>query len=406
MKLTLDDLGKDNLISDLRVAIVAGQHNLINNIVSDRIKAACRDSFELDKESLGELYDEFSIEDTEYSEEEGLYVLNLETFVTQSTVPPPAGLWFCRVDIDVSTAAQRDLVLKYIERPNEYGKLVVVSSDYKVFRVYLRNRTLLKSGTCHIFNVGFPNKTQLRPIIENLAAEYKIEFSTKALDNFIIRMSDQYDSYPMALERLSRNLPENDGEMRRVGPDALAKILKGIEFFSINDFVEALSKPLSSGTLNNKKITRMLFSLLDAWGGKALVRKLLKSIDQCIDFRLMVNKGIIPVGVEFFYADTLKRLPDTSEYKEWPEWKFRNAAQLAIRTSLRDWLYIKLILGRIRLDGKIQSSDEEIFRMLYGVCIRSVMCEDRLNNIIGADDILEHPINRIDRVRYKEETDG
>ena len=94
MKLTLDDLGKDNLISGLRVAIVAGQHNLINNIVSDRIKAACRDSFELDKESLGELYDEFSIEDTEYSEEEGLYVLNLETFVTQSTVPPPAGCGF------------------------------------------------------------------------------------------------------------------------------------------------------------------------------------------------------------------------------------------------------------------------------------------------------------------------
>jgi hypothetical protein len=97
---------------------------------------------------------------------------------------------------------------------------------------------------------------------------------------------------------------------------------------------------------------------------------------------------------------------ENSKYGKMSEWKFRSKAILASQTSLRDWEYMKLILNKAIENVKISDAEMDIKcqRALYDLCTRSVITADRVNNIIGIDDVLDKGLRYIDKVVFDEKT--
>ena len=84
------------------------------------------------------------------------------------------------------------------------------------------------------------------------------------------------------------------------------------------------------------------------------------------------------------------------------EWQFRNKAMIAAQTSLRDWLYMKMILQSAYKNSAGYGDETSYKRALYDVVTRSTLSGNRINNIIGLEDILKIDLRRIDRVLYQD----
>jgi hypothetical protein len=149
-----------------------------------------------------------------------------------------------------------------------------------------------------------------------------------------------------------------------------------------------------------------MIALEDELGAKNLVYQLLKVIDESIEFRVLINSGKIPIGIKYFYKDVINDLGgEKGPYGKMKEWTFRNKAALASQTSLRDWEYMKLILYRAIENPRISDDemDAKCQKALYELCTRSVITPDRINNIIGIDNILNKNFDYINRIEYDEE---
>ena len=65
---------------------------------------------------------------------------------------------------------------------------------------------------------------------------------------------------------------------------------------------------------------------------------------------------------------------------------------------------MKLILNKALENNKIgdDKMDEKCQKALYELSTRSVLKADRINNIIGVDNILDKQLNKINRVIYQD----
>ena len=165
-----------------------------------------------------------------------------------------------------------------------------------------------------------------------------------------------------------------------------------------------LLKPMSSDKTNSKKVLKIMMALEDEFGAKNLLYQLIKKIEEYIEFRLLINTGYIPIGINYFYNDIINKLPDPKKYEKMNEWVFRKRAETASLTSLRDWEYMKLILSKAIENVKISDTELDIKcqKALYELATRSVMTPDRLNNVIGIDNVLRKKLKELDLVVYSE----
>lgn len=398
MKYSFKEILDAEIYESTRVMFVLGKYTWFNNMVCDTLKSMCINNENEFNASIG-IEDEFNIKDSD-ANESAYNSVDFATFMEVIGVPSINGKWYCRAEFSTLNKKQKETLFKYIKEPSDNGILIITSDDWLQYKDILKNKILLFSKVSNIMQLGFPNKQILKGIVAQSFSEKGIEIESSAVDFFIMRMSSAYDKYEEQINSIidihkSSVLTSKD----------LKVYMKGIENFIIDDFVGELLKPMVSDKTNSKKVLKIMMTLEDELGAKNLVYQLLKKIEEYIEFRLLINTGYIPIGINYFYKDIIKSLPDPKKYEKMNEWVFRKRAETASLTSLRDWEYMKLILNKAIENIEITDAELNIKcqKALYELSTRSVLTPDRINNIIGIDNILRKKLKELDMVVYSEE---
>jgi hypothetical protein len=402
MKYTFKEMLNAEIYQNTRVMFVLGKYTLFNNMVADELKEMCiEDSEEFGTNTVPVVSSEFGLDD-EALEGGTANSVDFNTFMDVIGVLSINGKWYCRVEYSSLTKKQLERLMAYIKDPSINGILVVSSTEWKDYRDLLKNRILSFSKVSHIMQLSFPSKDILKVLVGQLFSDKGVEIDNGAIDFFITRMSSAYESYEEVIDDIVTKHGQSYLDIK-----SIKNYMKGIENFIIDDFIRELVKPMVSDKTNSKKVLKIMMALEDEYGAKGLVYKLIPLIDEALEFRVLINSGSIPIGINYFYKDVINGLGgENSKYGKMSEWKFRSKAILASQTSLRDWEYMKLILNKAIENVKISDAEMDIKcqRALYDLCTRSVITADRVNNIIGIDDVLDKGLRYIDKVVFDEKT--
>lgn len=397
MKYTFKDMLTTEVYETAYVMFILGKYNIFNNMASDTMKGFCvqEDSTAISADLLGD----FGLDAGD--EDDIANSVDFATFMAVNGVANINGRWFCRVDYSAMNKKQKEQLMKYIKNPSPNGVLVVVSNEWRDYKDLLKSKILMYSKNAHILELGFPHRDVLKGIVTQMFHEKNIIASSQAVDHFIQRMSAAYDEYEQVIDDIadkhSLKMQEDGGS--RLELKEIKEYMKGIEHYVLDDFVAELTKPMSSDKTNSKKILKILMILEDEYGAKDLVYRLLSIIQEYIDFRILINEGYIPISINYFFNDVVKTLDPDSKYAKMKEYTFRKKAIIASQTSLRDWEYMKLILFNAIKNKMVTEEvmDQKCQRALYELCTRSVITADRINNIIGIDNVLVKQRQSIDK---------
>lgn len=402
MKYSFKDIDNDDLYSRSRVVCIFGKYAYFNKKVSDKVRRLCYDnSSRVTINNIG-LDDEFGLDSSELSDTITGTALDFDEFIRTVDTPNINGLWYCVTAYNALNKAQKDTFIKYIKDPSPNGRLVILSEDWLEYRELLRNRILMTSFASSYIELSFPDRKLLKKILIQDFADKGVELDSKAADLFLIKLSRAYDKYEEAIETvIGRFIGKNDkvNELVYMGVNDMKSCAKGIQYYVIEDFVYALLKPMSSGKTNSKKVLKIMSALVDDIGASTVLYKVKGVVDESIELRGLINKGIIPIKLKFFYNDVMKSIEgiygEKNKYSKMSEYAFRKKAHLASETSLRDWVYMKIIIDKA-LSFHDENDDDRYRAALYELCTRSVLSESRLNNIIGVENILDKDIEDLD----------
>lgn len=407
MKFSFSSLTDHEIYETARVLFVVGPYNLFNNIAIDTMKERCRaEEVVLD----AEIMEDFGITDSRAVSVSNF--LNLDTFMKTVHMASMNGLWFTSADYAFMTKKQQEWLKTYMKSPSNTGRLVIYCNEFKNYRLLLKDRLINTSPSIHLIQLSFPRRDTLESIVKALFREKGVDIEQRAIELFITRMSNSYDDYNEVIDKIVLESVPNisshteSGDKGQEGiwgykvtyKDAL-NAMKGIENFVLDDFIDGLLVPLSSNKPTGRsKLFRTLGSLLDEMGAEKLVNKLRYKVDTYIEFRLAINSGIIPIKVRFSVPEAKSRLPEDSKLANISDYTFRKMAEIASRTSLRDWVYMKMMLSNIKYRYEPTSYE----RALYSLVNRSVLNESRLENDIGIANILKVDINYLNEIKFEE----
>lgn len=403
MKYSFKDIDKDELYERSRVICIFGKYAYFNKKVSDRVKRICQDSVtSVSINNIG-LDAEFGIDESE--NENVSTSLDFEDFMKTVDSPSINGLWYCVTSYNVLNKAQKEQFIRYIRDPSPNGRLVIISEDWMEYRELLRNRILTTSFASSYIELNFPDRKLLKSILIQDFADRGVELDSKAADLFLIKLSKAYDKYEDTIETVVEKFigdrveqAEQSG-LVHMGVNDMKDCSKGIQYYVIEDFVYALLKPMSSGRTNSKKVLKIMSALVDDMGADDVLYKVKKVVNESIEFRELINKGIIPIKLKFFYKDVMKSIEaiygEKNKYSKMSEYAFRQKAHLASETSLRDWVYMKIIIDKA-LSYHNANDTDRYKAAIYELCTRSVLSESRLNNILGVEDVLNKDLDDID----------
>lgn len=397
MKYNFKNILDQEIYDSTRVILVTGKYQIFNNLVADTLKEISVQNRIPNSSSLG-LSQEFGLDNSD--EESASTSVGLDTFFDVADVANINGKWFCRIGLESVNKKQKDKILEYIKHPSRNAILVLMSTDFMIYKDFLKNRNFSMSQYVHLMQLSFPNKIILKSIVAMMFEEKNITPDSPSIEYFIMRLNNEYDKYTEVIEDIAEN-----HEGYGIVLSDMKEYLKNIEYFDVDDFMYELVKPLSSDKTNNKKIIRMLSSLKDKYDAENLVYELVKKIDELIDYRVMINKGYITININYIFKDVIKLLGEKNKYAKTNEWVFRRKAKLASLTSLNDWNYMRLMLNRAVETGFPNSLERKVAceRALYALVNRSVFSESRINNIIGLNNILYSSFDTLNRIVYDDE---
>ena len=236
-------------------------------------------------------------------------------------------------------------------------------------------------------------------------AERNASIEDRAIDLFIVRMSSSYDEYENIIEKIcNSSLPSGYlnmkmSELPMITYQDTFEAMRGIENFVLDDLLEKIAEPLSTDNPNGRSsIFKMMGYLIEEYGARSLVNMLLNKIDDLIEFRLAINSGYIPIIVDYNVAESKRLIGEENPITSKSDYQFRKLAKMASKTSLKDWVYLRLILQNTN-----KYSEYSYARALYSAVTRSVNTESRINNNIGVDNILYKDMDILDAIAYRDE---
>lgn len=394
MRYTFNDILNEDIYNKTRVALITGRYNVFNNMVADTLKDMCGNK-QMPNSNLMGIDTEFGVELTEESSSNSV---DFDSFIDLAEMPSINGKRFCRIELGTMNKKQKERLSVYIKQPSKYGILVIVSDNFMDYKDWLKNRYFLNGQFVHLFTLTYPRKDILKSVVQMMFESKGKEIDSASIDHFIMKMSSEYEKYEEVIDRIVEQHSDVSIKIKD-----MKTYMKGIEYFDIDDFMVELVKPLSSGKTGNKKIVKMLSFLKEKYDSENLVKELQKRISEMIDFRIMINTGIISINIRYIFNDVIKLLGNDSKYAKMNEWAFRRKADLASMTSLEDWVYMNIILNKALGTGFADSKERKraCEKALYAVITRTTFSEDRLNNLIGVDNILNKELTILDRVEYK-----
>lgn len=373
--------------------MVVGKYSLFNDMVINKFRnlSKGKKTIKISADTLAE----FGMESDDGKAVTISNKVSLENFKDVIVALPPSGKWYCYTPWAGLTKKEKEWVLKYIKAPSENGILVVSCEEFKEYASFLRSKDLATSKKSHLIQLSWPDKKILRDIVENMFADFKVIINKAEIELFIMRMSSSYNEYASVISNICASL--EPGTV--ITKQQLLDSMKGINNCVIDDFVDKLLTPFKNDTPSNRKMVfKMLGALLNEYGARGLVIQLQKQIDQYILFREEINKGTIPVLIRYSLADVKNNLGKDHPLTKVSDYRFRRLAFIASRTSLRDWVYMKMILSTAN-NYNPRSYEEALYRLV----IRSVLNPSRLNNSIGITTDLDNiALSELDSMPYNE----
>ncbi|MBR1455426.1 MAG: hypothetical protein IJ593_12415 [Lachnospiraceae bacterium] len=395
-----DDITNDEIYKNCRVMVVTGKYNLFNNIVVDKLKESSYNKglIPLDNELIAEFgldtSDTYKISNS----------VDLVSFTQLCRTPSISGKWFCSVDIGSIPKKYSDWVKAYIKDPSEDAILVLTSVKYGDYKNYLNNPILKSSKQCNLIQLSFPRFATLKQVVTNLFLERNARLEPNALELFVIRMSNAYDDYDVIINKVcDENLPEGylnktAIELPVITYEQMFDSLRGIENFVIDDFIEQLTNPLiSENPRAGSMVFKMMGYLVKENGARKLASILRNKIDELIDFRVAINSGYIPILVNYDVDECKKLIGEDENISKKSEYQFRKLAKIASRTTLQDWVYMKMILANSNI-----MDDKSFERVIYSLTARTRLTESRLNNDIGINNIMYSDIDYLNGLAYND----
>lgn len=385
---------ESDIYKDTSVLFLCSQYNIFNRIVSDRVKEITRGEIKVVDSSLLE---EFGVSD---GQDVSSNILDFDEYMEAVRVPPVSGRWYCNVDYKLLSKKQRDRLDIYYKNASINGVLVVVLTDYRDYKRYLKDKLISSKSDVNIMQLNYPNKQVLKGIVKGLYKERGLLVDDKGIELFIMRLSSSYDDYIEVIDKVEVGIKgggNNKDRLINVTYDMMLEQLKGIENYVIDDFIKQLTVPMEGEKIRvTRRIYKMEGALLREYGAKGLIKKLKYKIDDIIEMRLVINRGIVPIRVKYSVLEARDRLDENSRLNKLTDLSFRRVADVASRTSLQDWLYIKLLLNIV---GN-RSSEIECERVIHTVVNRSVYSKERLLNDLGVGDIIKEGLYEVNRYGY------
>lgn len=369
------------------VILINGRYNFFNNMVCDKVK---------DKyciiESSGE--SSFMSEFTDGFESSGSNVIGsdtIEEFIELNKIPSVTGKRVCTVSYEELNKKQATWFDTYIKRPSKYGILVVIFNDFKNSRKYQRSKFVVQSDNVRFINLSFPNRNALKRVIKETLSEYTID--DKALDLFVWRLSDNYEMYNEAFDKVRTFTGQ------RVTYDDMKELLVGIDNYNIDDFIRMLLSPPRNKKGRPKNIYKALNCLINDLGPRKLCNKVLSAFERVLEMRLLLNDGKLSangIWLKDYHINKLKEeLPDDSKLKNMSNFAIKKYYNLAKQTSMRDIMISVMMLENNRID---QYSSEQYERILYSVVNRCTFNSDRVMNDCGIKNTLDESLQRLNSI--------
>ena len=402
MKFTFKDITNNEIYQSAKVLFVIGQYNIFNNIAIDAMKDICKPSrVEITDDTL---LKDFGIEESNIVNT--LNIVDIDTFSKVIHMASMSGLWFSSINYGFASKKHKDWIMNYIKEPSNNGRLVVYCTEYKDYKSLLRNKLIVNSNYIHMIQLNFPYRNTLETIVKQLFNQKGVNIEQKAIELFIMRMSNSYDDYEEIIDRvvmqsvpMDKDTGEIDSSWRyTITYENALEALKGVENFVLDDFIDKLLIPMGSDKPNLKnKIFKMWAALNEELGPVQLVNKLKFKIDDYIEFRLAINEGLIPIKVRFSVPEAKQRIGESNRISKFSDYAFRRMAITASRTSLRDWEYMKLILSNAGYNN------ESYEKVMYSLINRSILNEYRLNCDINSYNKPYREIDRLSEIRYEDD---
>lgn len=399
LKFEFNDILENRIYENTYVMLITGPYNIFNNMVADELK---RRTLSSDIQPLSsETLEMFGFSAVESGETEVASTsIDFDTFFEVVNVANLNGRWFCRTSYDTLSSKQKEKLFNYFKNPNSNGILVIDIHEYRDYARLLRNGLLATSRYVHIIQLSWPTSRLLTEIVAGIFKERRIVIDKKCVRTFIMRLGRSYDDYLETADRVCLGLPEGY-EMEN---SEMVERLKRTNKFVVEDFIEMIVKPLKNDKTNSKKVYHMMGYLIDEFGARGLAKRILRIAEEAIEIRQFINEGYIPITVNYSYPEVVKAIGDKSKISKLTVYQFRKRAELASRTSLKDWEYIILILSNI--NGRSSNSEYNYARALYSLVVRSTLGEDRLNNDIGISNVLTYRVSELDKIRYVDRVKG
>lgn len=325
---------------DTSILILAGKYDIFSNLIQDSQRKRCKEDA-LNLVVTSETLMEFG-GCTDTNRDTGL---TLREFYSLVYSPKLIGKWFCVVDYESLGADALKILAKYMNKPSEYGVLVIRVKDFRMYRVFERDRRVKESTAINYINLSFPSRKVLNRIVTSLFESKGLVIEKDARDLFINKLSTGYDEYEGMAERFV------DYKSELITYEIVAKILKGVENYILDDFMLELTKVVLKDKKTNRKIYKMVRSLLSDYSLKELLKRINRKAKDICEMRFYINKGYIPVGYPYSLAEVQSRVSEKSRLKNMSAYTFKKILNIAKRTSLEDWVYIVQLTNTLSLSS-------------------------------------------------------
>lgn len=387
MILNFSDLYNEKTVTNSAVLFIAGQTQLFNRIMADKVKEDCKGSQEkIDLSDFGDLVD------TEVDEASDL--LSFEQYMTYCNTSRVNGKWYCSVDFHYMNAKDKKQLLEHLKKPATFGRLVVYVSDYRDKKDLLKNRTIINSSSVNLIKLDYPKRDTLNQLVISEFEKRGTELTPDALGVFILRMGTYYDRYSETIDRLCVGHNKLTYADMREG-------LKGVTSYVMWDLLKTLPHTYGSDksrSVKTRKAYKVLKDLIVELGERKTLSMLKKQVDYLVEFRYIINTGVLPIVIPYKVDKVQEKLSEDSPLKTMAEPTFKRYANLANQTTLKDWLYIQMIINH----AMEQSTSLAAFQGLSAVINRSTYPNERVLNDLGVKNILTEGLVDLNKLPYME----
>ncbi len=392
-----NDIYNNEMYKTANVLLILGSYDIFNNIVIDECRKRCiPENDNISTSFLESIAKDLPMRNSDSYSDSSMNILEFKEFMELNRAYPLEGRWFCNIDYSILKEKEKDSLKEYIKHSNETGLLVVNIREFKEYRDFLKSRTIQNSKVSHMIQLSFPSKNMLMEILNSEFRKNKVIVSDKALKLFILRLSNEYNSYNDVIQ----DIIEKYSGMS-MGYDDMLTALEGIDNYVLDDFLAEITKGVRNDKFRkNRKIYKMYKSLLDSMSAKDIVNKLKYKVDMMLELRMAINDGILPILVRYGSKEIQDKLPEGSKSKSLSTYAFKKYAKIASLTTLKDWYYIKMILNGNSSDVSYNNDDYGYRHILLSIMHRTTFSPNRLLNNLGIINVIDEELYDLNTVFY------